>query len=225
MKTGTAVFIGFTFGVAAGAAGMYVLMEDKILEWANEEVESVKEAYSNKLDQLVAEHKESVSEVPDEYMKPEYIKEKKKFDEAMAEKNFTDYTAFGPEIKQETEEKTEEVKEEREEENSEDPPPDVRPYTISSSGLTGFGMMGYEQIVYTWYDDSVLADDDDEMILDDSYIDRTIGLDNFNMFVSNNNMDVMYIRNDRLETDYEVVKSLSNYSDRLEHSPRKMSDD
>lgn len=224
MKTGTAVFIGFVFGTAAGAAGMYVLMEDKIIEWANSEVESVKEAYENKLNQLVAEHEESVSEVPDEYMKPEYIKEKKKFDEAMAEKNFTDYTAFGPEIKQETEEKTEEVKEEREEEVSEDPPPDVKPYVISSNGLTGFGMMGYEQIVYTWYDDGVLADDDDEMIFDDSYIERTIGLDNFNTFVSNNNMDVMYVRNDRLETDYEVVKSLSKYADRIEHSPRKMSD-
>lgn len=220
MKTGTAVFIGFVFGTAAGAAGMYVLMEDKIMEWANSEVESVKEAYENKLNQLVAEHKESVSEVPDEYMKPEYIKEKKKFDEAMAEKNFTDYTAFGPEIKQETEE----VKEEREEEVSEDPPPDVKPYVISSNGLTGFGMMGYEQIVYTWYDDGILADDDDEMIFDDSYIERTIGLDNFNTFVSNNNMDVMYVRNDRLETDYEVVKSLSKYADRIEHSPRKMSD-
>lgn len=225
MKTGIAVFIGFVFGAAAGAAGMYILMEDKIFEWANDEVESIKEAYSNKLDQLVAEHKEAVSEVPDEYMKPEYIKEKKKFDEAMAEKNYTDYTAFGPEMDKKVDEALEKVEEaikEREEENNDE---EVKPYVIASAGLTGFGMMGYEQIVYTWYDDDVLADDDDEMIFDDSYIERTIGLDNFNTFIANNNMDVMYVRNDRLETDYEVVKSLSKYSDRMEHSPRKISND
>lgn len=81
----------------------------------------------------------------------------------------------------------------------------------------------YEQATLTYFQgDDVLADDKDEYIRD---ADAVVGDDNLNHFgfLSKDN-NILYIRNDRLKTMYEVVHSSGEYKKEvlgfIEHTDR-----
>ena len=62
-----------------------------------------------------------------------------------------------------------------------------------------------------YYADGVLADDmDDEIEADD--IDMLVGRDSLNHF-GEYEMDSVFVRNDALKTDYEILLDLRNYSE------------
>ena len=66
-----------------------------------------------------------------------------------------------------------------------------------------YGDMGYEEKYLTYYADRLLADDDDDLVED---IDNTVGFDALSLLNddSDERPDVIYVRNDNLETDYEI---------------------
>lgn len=80
---------------------------------------------------------------------------------------------------------------------------------------------GYDQVTITYYEgDDVLADEKDQIIND---VDNTIGVGNlshFGLYVGDPNL--VYIRNERLELDFEVLKSDGKYTEQvlgfIEHS-------
>ena len=86
---------------------------------------------------------------------------------------------------------------------------DLKPYVIPPDQ---FGEMDdYETISLNYYADGVLADDmDDEIEADD--VEMLVGRDSLKHF-GEYEMDSVFVRNDALKTDYEILLDLRNYSE------------
>lgn len=80
------------------------------------------------------------------------------------------------------------------------------PYVISPDE---FGENGYTLESFTYYADDVLTDEFDEIIYD---LENTVGED-FASHFGEYEEDSVFIRNDELETDFEILRDLRNYSD------------
>jgi len=76
---------------------------------------------------------------------------------------------------------------------------------------------GYEQISLTWYADEVLADLDDHR-LTDVEIEQRVGRDAMTHFGEYEN-DSVFVRNDELKCDYEILMDHRKYADVLEDKP------
>lgn len=84
-----------------------------------------------------------------------------------------------------------------------------RPYVIRPEE---FGELdGYEMISLTHYSDDVLADDDDQKMADDE-IDEVVGADYAEHFGEYED-DSVFVRNDRLKCDYEILLDQRKYSE------------
>lgn len=82
------------------------------------------------------------------------------------------------------------------------------PYTIS---YEEFGENDYETVGMTYYADKVLVEDITDEVVDD--VDGTIGCDSLLRF-GEYEEDMLYVRNDELQVDYEIsLSSRSYYSD------------
>lgn len=88
----------------------------------------------------------------------------------------------------------------------------VRPYVIHLDERDG----GYDEVSLTYYDvDDVLCNELDEVI-GDSDRDRIVGEANLERFGhGSNDPNIVYIRNDKLEAQYEIVKSDSSYAEEV----------
>lgn len=81
----------------------------------------------------------------------------------------------------------------------------------------------HSQVTVTYFEgDGVLIDERDQPIDD---IDETVGLDNLERFgVGSKDNKIVYIRNDKLDIDFEVVQSMNKYSEEVlgfvEHSDK-----
>lgn len=81
-----------------------------------------------------------------------------------------------------------------------------KPYVISPDE---FGDCDYETVSLIFYADGVLADDYDEVVAD---IPGTVGVGSLQTFGQYED-DSVFVRNDRLKTDYEILKDLRKYSE------------
>lgn len=70
---------------------------------------------------------------------------------------------------------------------------------------------GYDYIEFTYYSDDILADDRDEKI-EESKIADILGTDWKNRF-GEVDENIVYVRNDRLKCDYEIVKDNRTYKE------------
>lgn len=82
-----------------------------------------------------------------------------------------------------------------------------RPYVIPPEEFGEFDE--YETISLTYYADKVLADDMDEIVED---VDYVVGTDSLTHFGEYEN-DSVFVRNDRLKADYEILLDSRNYYD------------
>ncbi len=80
------------------------------------------------------------------------------------------------------------------------------PYVISPEE---FDENGYETVSLTYFADKVLIDDDWDVVTD---LDGTIGRDSLNHFGEFED-DSVFVRNDKLRIDYEILLDTRNYSD------------
>lgn len=79
-------------------------------------------------------------------------------------------------------------------------------------GASEYGSDGYEEVHVTYYADGILVDTDEEEVITDA--EDKFGYDALEMFDLPNAEDVIYVRNDENETDYEIVReSTMNYAD------------
>jgi len=84
-----------------------------------------------------------------------------------------------------------------------------KPYVIAKDIFMN-GETGYPNITLTYYADEVLADETDTPIED---VEMTIGSKNLTRFgQKSEDPRVVYIRNDRLQVDYEVVLDDGSYA-------------
>ena len=88
------------------------------------------------------------------------------------------------------------------------------PYVISPEE---FGEKeDYETISLTYYADGVLTDDNDEKMED---YEETIGKDSLDHFGEYED-DSVFVRNDKLRCDFEILSDLRTYSEVLKLKPR-----
>lgn len=88
-----------------------------------------------------------------------------------------------------------------------------KPYVISPYD---FGEQdGYRQMSLTYYSDGVLEDEDNEIVTD---VDDLIGAGSLNTF-GDYEEDSVFVRNERLRTDFEILKDYRTYEEATGNSP------
>lgn len=88
-----------------------------------------------------------------------------------------------------------------------------RPYVIAPEE---FGdIEGYEKISLTYYEDQVLADENDELVDD---VEDAIGFDSLLTFGKYED-DSVFVRNDARKCDFEILKDYRRYSDVVKNKP------
>lgn len=185
----------FVAGALCGAAATMTYFRTKYEKIAEEEIESVKRVFA-KLDENAKLEREEDDEQDFGTKKVESgditlehnasDKEMKEYSNQISNMN---YTSFSEHLKKEVE------------------PVGNEPYIIEPGE---FNEIGYSAITLYLYEDGELADEDDELIDD---IDGTVGQEAIELLSINETEDCIYVRNDRLQTDFEILLEPSRWAD------------
>lgn len=195
MTNNVKYFASFLFGTAVGVAVSWKILKTKYEQIAQEEINSVKEVFSKR-------NKETAEFLNDAAKTLSEIKEE--IDEEPSEKSegIIDYSGMCRDFGYISENK---------EKKGGDYMNDY-PYVISPDE---FDEIGYNTVSLTYYADGVLTDECNDPIED---VDETIGEDSLNHFGEYED-DSVFVRNDALRTDYEILRDLRNYYDIVGSSP------
>ena len=174
----------FTVGAALGSAVTYKVVETKCKKAAQEEIESVREFYG------------AVSPDP-----KEHADEDEEEDEQIAdapdeyyEKKPTEREIYSSVLKAAG------YAEEEEDEDMD------KPYVISPEE---FGEEGYVEISLTYHADGIVTNDRNKIIKN---VDELIGVGSLEHF-GEYEEDSVFVRNDRLKIDYEILKDYGEFSE------------
>lgn len=175
----------FATGAAAGSLVTYHFVKSRCEQEANEVIKEMKEYYTHKYDgPQQSEPCEDKSEEIDSDTESKTDIAVEDYHETLVEAGYTTYNK----IRKEEVEKVE------------------KPYVIMPEE---FGEIdGYETISLTLYADGVLTDDFDDPIED---VEHTVGKDSLTHFGQYED-DSVFVRNDRLKCDYEILADYRNYS-------------
>lgn len=184
------VFI-FVAGAAIGSVATWKFVKTKYEQIADEEIESMREYYNGKLQNLADESSKRMV---------------KEFEEGLTVQNaeITEQAASMVHEAYENYASLYQSKEERKEEEEEEDEMEDRPYVISPEE---FGEEGYEQVSLTYYADGVLTNESDDVIED---VDDLIGEESLEHFGEYED-DSVFVRDDSKGIDYEILKDLRNY--------------
>jgi hypothetical protein len=204
----------FAVGAAIGSAVTWKVVKTKYERIAQEEIESVKEAFEDRLTNL--------QEQVDEYAT---------FDEAEEWADRTRRVSW---------DELEDLDEEDEE--AEDTPDDtlneyarlIDQYTKKEGGAEpmvkdpyviapyDFGEIdGYNQISLTYYSDGILEDEDGGIVKD---VDELLGVGSLNTFGEYED-DSVFVRNEFLKTDFEILKDYRTYDQANTVAPTQVDDE
>ena len=191
-------FTMFVVGAAVGSIVTWRYVEKKYEQIAQDEIDSVKEVFSKR--------EAEFTENTEARIKANNAKEKLSVIEYAArlrEQGYTNYSNLA-------DEKPEEVKE--------TPMTVDKPYVIAPEE---FGDLDdYETISLTYYADQILADDND-VIVDE--VEDVVGFDSLNSF-GEYEYDSVFVRNDRLKCDYEILLDQRKYSSVIRRKPHEVDD-
>lgn len=188
------IFIG---GALIGSSITYLVVKNKYEKIIDEEIESVKETYEDVYGEKTKTAK--LVESMDGTMNPR-------------EKNQKAYEELIRQYKNDESTEDEEDEEDEEDDSDEQEGDDdmVEPYVITPDE---FGDTGYETICLTLYADGVIEDDEGDMWSDDD-ISVLLGRDSLSHMGENvDDPDVLYVRNENEEVDYEIARDVDKYFD------------
>lgn len=186
----------FSLGAAAGAVVTWKMVKTKYERIAQEEIDSVREVYVNKIRKYEGtEQSEPVTDqTPDADISQPGVAE---YLHLIQKQSYTEAVDY------------QKVKEEQ---------MSMRPYVISPED---FGEHDdYETESLTYYADGTLTDSTDEPIED---VENLVGEDSLGHFGEFED-DSVFVRNDRMRTDYEILLDSRRYSDVVRRGPRPMED-
>lgn len=194
----------FATGAAVGSVVTWKLVQTKYKKLADEEIQSVKEVYSKQ--STTSEESEGVEEIksnehPIETPKIK-IADKPDIMEYAAKLKKEGYMDYSNQAKPEK-------KEEKFTRDMDDLAYDEEPFVIAPEHFDEYD--DFETVSLTYWADGFLTDEDDNLIED---IDGTVGLDydeHFGEFED----DSVFIRNERLKTDFEILAVEGNYKDTI----------
>lgn len=182
-------FVVFAFGAAVGSVVTWKLIETKYKRIADEEIESVREVYAKV-------YGDSPEESEDEDEEDQKI-----FDDLVKDLGYSSEEEKKEEIKKEIK------KEKKESEGEEDEDDMLRPYVIEEED---YDDNGYETESLYYYDDGVLIYSITEEVIDD--IDGLVGKDSIDQMLESGE-DYIYVRNDELGIDFEILRDRRNFSE------------
>lgn len=188
--------LGFIIGAASGATVAWYLLKDKYETLAQEEIDSVKEVFARREQEMKDETvKRNVAEgIKDsDRTKPDL----KEYAEQLKKNGYTRYSDLSADDGGVSDKQT-------------------KPYVIPPEQ---FGdNEEHEQISLTYYADGVLADENDEVIED---VEDAVGIDSLNHFGEYKD-DSVFVRNDARKCDYEILLDQRTYSEVAEEMPHRM---
>lgn len=188
--------LGFIIGAASGATVAWYLLKDKYETLAQEEIDSVKEVFARREQEMKDETvKRNVAEgIKDsDRTKPDL----KEYAEQLKKNGYTRYSDLSADDGGVSDKQT-------------------KPYVIPPEQ---FGdNEEHEQISLTYYADGVLADENDEVIED---VEDAVGIDSLNHFGEYED-DLVFVRNDARKCDYEILLDQRTYSEVAEEMPHRM---
>lgn len=188
--------LGFIIGAASGATVAWYLLKDKYETLAQEEIDSVKEVFARREQEMKDETvKRNVTEgIKDsDRTKPDL----KEYAEQLKKNGYTRYSDLSADYEGVSDKQT-------------------KPYVIPPEQ---FGDdENYDQISLTYYADGVLADENDEVIDD---VEETVGIESLNHFGEYED-DSVFVRNDTRKCDYEILLDQRTYSEVAEEMPHRM---
>ena len=193
--------IAFLTGVAVGAAATWNFAKKKYEQIAQEEIDSVKEAFRR----LRGETKVKATEEPEDELADE-----NEDDEA---NNHVDICEYRKVINNNSYDN---------DQNYEEGAPINmdRPYVIAPDE---FGeRAGYERFSFTYYSDGTLTDECDEPISPED-VEKLVGKESLTHFGEYED-DSVFVRNDDIESDFEILLDLRKYSDVKRHVRNKASE-
>lgn len=196
-KMSTNMFI-FAAGAAIGSAVAWLYAKKYYERIANEEIESMKEWLARRVEEQDKE-KEDKPEPPIQNSSAPSVKpDLMDYASRLKDLNYTDYS-------RRTEEK-EETDDEEEVDDTDDYIYVIKPEI--------FGEEDYEEVSLTYYADGVLTDEQDNPIED---VAGMVGADYASHFGEYED-DSVFIRNDRLRTDFEILADQRKYSNLAKNS-------
>ena len=193
MKIQTSM-IAFVTGVAVGAAASWYFAKNKYAQLAQEEIDSVKETFESKyaVSDCQMEDGGLTEELPEEV--EDIQEEMNTCVEIIEDMDYTRFSEEKPDIDTRT---------------------GLKPYVIAPEE---FGEIDdYGTCSLTYYADEVLADELDEMV---ENIDDAVGIESLSHFGEYED-DSVFVRNDRLMCDYEILLDTRRYTDILKAKPYK----
>ncbi|MDE6020529.1 MAG: hypothetical protein K2H01_06010 [Ruminococcus sp.] len=181
-------FVMFIVGAAIGSVATWVYLKKHYEQIAQEEIDSVKAVFANRKSDINTKNKENDNKFKnvDRNLQPDLVGYAAK----LQEHGYTNYSA-----------NSEKNNEKRKDDSMLD-----KPYIISPEEYGE--ITDYENISLTYYSDGILADDYDEIVDD---IETTVGSDFADHFGDYED-DSVFVRNDRLRCDYEILKDYRPYS-------------
>ena len=212
--------ISFLLGIGCGTAVTYIVVKRKINERADEEIESVVKTFKNRMDKieelLTDEQKEKLgiySPSKESVNKPVEIPQKIPCDIFKTSNPVEEKTETQNEYDKKIEELGYSVGVDLSEGKDKqvdytvkhmDENVEPSPYVITEDE---FGEIGNEEVTLFYYADHVMVDED-ENVIDD--IEDLIG-DCLTQFGDYD--ESMYVRNERKETDFIILRSEKNFND------------
>lgn len=184
----------FLCGVVVGAIATYKRAESKYKKIADEEIESVKEAYKKQSLKAKIYPDEKTEEnnptIPNVMANAEKEKELSDYSKKVGDLGYTNYSDI--ELRNES-----------------------KPYVIHPNEVGEKEEEGYSIVSLTYYADGVVTDDDDEVLDDIAGTITEEALTHFGEYED----DSVYVRNDRLKIDYEILLDQRTYAEILEKRP------
>lgn len=188
MNDGTKSFLVFVTGAAAGAVVAWKILEKKYKQMANEEIESVREFYNNKMKKKAEQEK----------------KVEKPKREAEPYANVLETLGY---------------KKESNKEETRDMAENAKVYVIPPEA---FGEADFETVSLTYYADRILVDDAHNKVIRN--VNEVVGLNSLETFGEYED-DSVFVRNENMKTDFEILLDMRNYSDVSTKKPHLVDDD
>lgn len=182
--------IVFAAGAAIGVAATQQYFKKKYEKISQEEINSVKENISKKQSESTEEESASEYSTLEDFDEEDH----NNYNEILTSNGYTNYSDIG-------------LSKEKEYSTSE-------PYVVSPDE---FGEIPeYSQISLTYYADGVLCNENNEPIGD---VDDIVGVDSLTHFGEYED-DSVFVRNERLRCDYEILMDERDYDDTIRDIPQ-----
>lgn len=200
MNTKLGYFLATVVGAAVGSVATWAVLKPYCEKLTQKAIDEVKETYSRpKVEPYVGDNQGTNEPAP----APEKLERKKQtaeYEETLVRSGYTNYSDISS--KKEA-----------------DPEPVIdAPYVITPAEFGGVD--GYDIQTLKYYEaDDTLTDDDDNVVDED--LVGSGALSAFGQYED----DTVYVRNERLKRDYEILREYGRYTDVLREKPYLLDED